>query len=156
MKLEKLNNILIFVFSILSICLGIYYINVGEVDRLGACFTIFLVFLLPKIIKKIFNINILIELELTYTLFIILAQFFGSVIYLYDSIWWSDLLCHFVSGILTSVLALNILKYFKVSSKKNLFNVIFIICFTMTVASLWEYLECLIDILFKSNVQHYI
>ena len=53
-KLKKLNNILIFVFSLTSICLGVYYINTGKIDRLGACFTIPLVFILPKIANKLF------------------------------------------------------------------------------------------------------
>lgn len=155
-KLKKLNNILIFVFSLTSICLGVYYINTGKIDRLGACFTIPLVFMLPKIANKLFKVNISVDLEFTYILFVIAAQFFGSVIYLYNSIWWYDLLCHFVSGILTSVLALNILSFFDIKPKKKIFNYIFIICFTISIAAIWEYLECLIDFLFKTNVQHYI
>lgn len=155
-KLKKLNNILIFVFSLTSICLGVYYINTGKIDRLGACFTIPLVFMLSKIANKLFKVNISVDLEFTYILFVIAAQFFGSVIYLYNSIWWYDLLCHFVSGILTSVLALNILSFYDIKPKKKIFNYIFIICFTISIAAIWEYLECLIDILFKTNVQHYI
>lgn len=155
-KLKKLNNILIFVFSLISICLGVYYINTGKIDRLGACFTIPLVFMLPKIANKLFKVNISVDLEFTYILFVIAAQFFGSVIYLYNSIWWYDLLCHFVSGILTSVLALNILSFFDIKPKKKIFNYIFIICFTISIAAIWEYLESLIDVLFKTNVQHYI
>lgn len=140
----------------MSICFGVYYINTGKIDRLGAAFTIPLVFLLPKIANKLFKVNISFELEFTYILFVIAAQFFGSVIYLYDSIWWYDLLCHFVSGILTSVVALNILSYFDIKPSKKIFNYLFIICFTISIAGIWEYLECLIDVVFKTNVQHYI
>ena len=58
-------------------------------------------------------------MELIYVVFIILAQFLGSVVNLYNTFWWYDLFTHFLSGILTAVLSLVILNWFSMYKDKN-------------------------------------
>ena len=94
-------------------------------------------------------------MEIVYVIFIILAHFVGSVVNLYNKVWWYDLFAHFLSGILTAILSLVIMNFLKVYNDKNkLFNVIFIISFTLMIASLWEFLEYGADTFLKMNVQH--
>lgn len=94
-------------------------LNLGSYDRLLGDVTIPLVLLLPRIFSKLFKIKITSTMELVYVIFIILAQFIGSVVNLYNRVWWYDLFAHFLSGVLTSVLALVILDWFGIYKEKN-------------------------------------
>ncbi len=153
--MKKVNNILIIIISLLSICVFIKDINIGQNDRLLADLSIILILLIPKVLRGIFKIRITPVIELIYIIFMFLVDFLGSVIYLYNYVWWYDLFAHFISGVLTSVLALIILKWLKMYNNKNkLFNIIFILSFVMMVASLWELCEFLIDNTMGSNMQH--
>lgn len=153
--MKKLNNVLIFLCSLAAACFFVKDINIGAYDRLLGDITIPLVLLLPRIFKKIFKIKITDAMELVYIIFIILAQFLGSVVNLYNTTWWYDLFAHFISGVLTSILALVVMDWFGVyNEKKKGFNFLFIICFTLMVASIWEFLEYGADTFLKMNVQH--
>lgn len=151
--MKKISNALIFVISILSICFAVKDINIGAYDRLIGSLSIVLILLIPKIIRKIFKLEISDLLELIYIIFIFVAQFLGSVVNLYNIIWWYDLFVHFLSGILTSVLALIILNIFKLD-KNKIFNACFIIIFSIFVAAFWEFIEFSGDTFFNMNVQH--
>lgn len=155
--MKRITNTLIFLCSLAAICFMVKDINVGNYDRILGDITIPLVLLIPRIIKNLFKIRITDTMELIYVVFIILAQFLGSVVNLYnnDTTWWYDLFAHFLSGVLTSVLALVVLNWFGVYKEKNKgFNFLFIICFTLMVASIWEFVEFGTDVFLGMNVQH--
>lgn len=153
--MKKLNNILILLCSLASVCFLVKDLNLGSYDRLLGDATVPLVLLLPRIISNIFKIKITSAMELVYIIFIILAQFAGSVVNLYNKVWWYDLFAHFLSGILTAILSLVILDWFGIYKEKNKgFNFLFIISFTLMIASLWEFLEFGVDTFFGMNVQH--
>lgn len=154
-KINKINNILIFLTSLASICYAIKDFNYGAYDRLISSISIIFILIIPKIVNKIYKNKINNILECIYILFIILAQFLGSVVNLYSKIWWYDLFTHFLSGVLTSILALIILKYLKMDNDKR-FNILFIICFTQMIASIWEFLEFGAFIIFKMDVQRHL
>lgn len=153
--MKKLNNVLIFLCSLAAVCFCIRDLNVGSYDRILGDVTVPFVLLIPRIMGKIFKIKITSAMELVYVLFIILAQFLGSVVNLYNKVWWYDLFAHFLSGILTSVLSLVVLNWFGVYKEKNKwFNFLFIISFTLMIASIWEFMEFGTDTFFGMNVQH--
>ncbi len=153
--MKKLNNVLIFLCSLAAVCFCIRDLNVGSYDRILGDITVPFVLLIPRIMGKIFKIKITSAMELVYVLFIILAQFLGSVVNLYNKVWWYDLFAHFLSGILTSVLSLVVLNWFGVYNRKNKwFNFLFIISFTLMIASIWEFMEFGTDTFFGMNVQH--
>lgn len=153
--MKKLNNVLIFLCSLAAVCFCIRDLNVGSYDRILGDVTVPFVLLIPRIMGKIFKIKITSAMELVYVLFIILAQFLGSVVNLYNKVWWYDLFAHFLSGILTSVLSLVVLNWFSVYNRKNKwFNFLFIISFTLMIASIWEFMEFGTDTFFGMNVQH--
>lgn len=153
--MKKLNNILIFLCSLAAVCFFVRDINVGSYDRLLGDITVPLVLLIPRIFKSLFKIKITDAMELVYVIFIILAQFLGSVVNLYNTTWWYDLFTHFLSGILTAILALVVMDWFNVYKPKNKwFNVLFMIAFTLMVASLWEFLEYGTDVVTSMDVQH--
>ncbi len=153
--MKKLNNVLIFLCSLAAVCFCIKDLNTGSYDRLLGDITVPLVLLIPRIAGKIFKIKITSAMELVYVLFIILAQFVGSVVNLYNKVWWYDLFAHFLSGVLTSVLSLVVLNWFGVYKEKNKwFNFLFIISFTLMIASIWEFMEFGTDTFLGMNVQH--
>ena len=62
---------------------------------------------------------------------------------------------HFLAGVLTSVFALVVMDWFGVYKDKNkAFNVLFIISFSLMIASLWEFVEFGADTFLGMNVQH--
>lgn len=157
MKLKKLNNVLIFLITLISVCYAVRDFNYGAYDRLLSSLSIVLVLFIPRILAKILKSKIPSTLEFIYIIFIFLAQFLGSVVNLYSKIWWYDLFMHFLSGIFTAVIALFVLKWFGLYKEKNKsFNIVFIISFSLMVASLWEFGEFFAYNLFGMDVQHHL
>lgn len=157
MKLKKLNNVLIFLITLISLCYAVRDFNYGAYDRLLSSLSIVLVLFIPRILTKILKSKIPSTLEFIYIIFIFLAQFLGSVVNLYSKIWWYDLFMHFLSGIFTAVIALFVLKWFGLYKEKNKsFNIVFIISFSLMVASLWEFGEFFAYNLFGMDVQHHL
>lgn len=155
--LKRINNTLIFLCSLASICFFVRDLNIGANQRFLGDLSMVFVLLIPKILRKIFKIKITDAMELIYVIFMILAQFLGSVVNLYnnDTTWWYDLFTHFLSGVLTTVLALVIMNWLGVYKDKNKwFNFIFMISFTLMIASLWEFAEFGTDTFLGMNVQH--
>ncbi len=109
---------------------------------------------IPKILRKFFKFNINESIETIYLIFIILAYVLGSVMKFYGKIYWFDSFNHFLSGILSALLAILVLKKFKVYDNKNvLFNIIYMIAFTLMIATFWEIIEFSIDNLCGSDTQ---
>lgn len=155
--MKKLNNVLIFLASLASICFAVKDINVGTYDRLLGDLSIVFVLLIPRIFNKISHVKMSSAMEFVFIIFIILAQFLGSVVNLYNTVWWYDLFAHFLAGVLTSIFALVVMDWFNVYKEKNKwFNVLFILSFSMLVASLWEFVEFGTFIVAKMDVQHHL
>ena len=155
--MKKISNVLIFLSSLASLCYAVMDINLGAYDRLLASLSLVFVLFIPRIINKIFKLKISDTIELVYVVFIILAQFIGSVVNLYDKVWWYDLFTHFLSGILISIFALVVMDWLGVYKEKNkFFNTIFIISFNLMIASFWEFLEFGAFVFLKMDVQHHL
>lgn len=155
--MKKLNNILIYLISLISFFFAIKDINNGVYTKLMLCLSILIVLLIPKIVRKVFKVNISYTLEFVYVIFIFFAQFLGSIINLYDKVWWYDLFVHFLSVVLSSLLSFFVLYRFKIHNKKNkIFNFIFMIIFFVAVAALWEFVEFTAFIIFKTDMQNHL
>lgn len=153
--MKKLNNVLIFLCSLASICIFVKDLNTGATDRFLGDLSMVFVLIIPKIIRALFKIKITDSMEFVYVVFMILAQFIGSVVNLYNHTWWYDLFTHFLSGVLTTVLALVIMNWMGVYKDKNKwFNFVFMISFTLMIASFWEFMEFGTDLVMKTDVQH--
>lgn len=107
---------------------------------------IFPLIMLPYLLDKIKWYHMNEFFIFFYYLFILLALVMGSILKLYYQIWWFDLLAHFSSGVLSSIVAHIILEKSHLLRKdKRLFNFIFIILFTIAIAACWEYFEFFCD-----------
>ncbi len=151
--MKKTNDILIILMIIvnticmlLSIC-GKYNSNIL------VCLSLYLIIFLPRIVRK-FSSKVNDLIELIFLLFILFAQLLGSILHFYGIIYWYDSFMHYISGILTSFLAVIILILFnKYDDNDKVFNVVFILSITLMVASLWEIFEFTTDNLLDGDAQ---
>ena len=67
---------------------------------------------------------------------------------------WFDKVTHFISGFLTSIVALMLIKYGRVTVKSKWFVPIFIIIFSIGIAGCWEFLEYFMDMITGGDTQH--
>lgn len=152
--LRLLNTIIISVVAIVSIYLCKFDLEIKNVYDLLIKLLVIPIILLPKILRG-FKIKIYDSEEFVYIMFVFLAYFLGSIIDLYHKISFYDTLMHFTSGILSSLLALDILKRENVIEKNNLFiTLLFVLGFTFLIAGLWEIFEFTTDKLFNKDAQN--
>ena len=104
------------------------------------------------LVEKILKIKINEYIKFIYISFIFMAHFVGVTLEVYNHVYWFDKFTHFISGIVTSLLAILILIKEK-NNNKLLFNVLFILSFSMLIASLWEVFEFLASYYFKVDPQ---
>lgn len=104
------------------------------------------------IVQKIFKIKINEYINLVYIIFIFMAHFLGVICELYNHIYWFDKFVHFISGIVTSFVAIYLLIKFK-KDKNLFFDILYIIAITLMAASLWEVFEYLSSYYFNVDPQ---
>lgn len=154
-KLLKVVNSLLFVFFIGFIV----YILISSYETISLMKVLTVLCILPLIMVpylldkiKVYRMDEF--LIFFYYLLILLSVVMGSILKLYYKIWWLDLFAHFISGIITSIIAFIVLEKNKLINKKyKRFAFLFIILFTVTISAGWEYLEFFCDKLFNSDSQ---
>ena len=104
------------------------------------------------IIKKLFKVKISEEINFLYILFIFIAHFLGVICELYNYIPWFDKFAHFLSGFVSSFLAIYLIAKNN-AQNKVWFNIIYIVSFAMLVAVSWELFEYTASVLFKVDPQ---
>lgn len=151
--MKKVSNVLGLIASLYSI----YLACTLDLDMYGILIklTIIPIIFLPTILEKLFSIKVNNSLSFLYTIFIFLAHFLGSVVNLYQKIYWYDSFAHFLSGILVAFVATYLLVILKKYDRKSiLFNVLFILGISFMVAGLWETFEFISDKLFSKDAQN--
>ena len=103
---KKINGILI-----ISMIIGTLWFTIFQYDtsRILTYVAVIPVIFIPNILRKTKYQSSDREL-FGYYLFVFLAYFLGSVVNLYQMIWWYDLFMHFSSGIFTFILGMKILE----------------------------------------------
>lgn len=154
--MKKINNILIILMLLVNtICLSLS-LNGKYNSNIMVCLTLYIIVFIPKILRK-FKLNVNNLIELLFLIFVLFAQLLGSVLHFYKIIYWYDSFMHYISGILTSFLAIILLVLFhKYNEKDKVFNIIFIIATTLMVSSLWEVFEFTADNLLGGNAKRVI
>lgn len=154
--MKKINNIIIILSLVIEF---IYFIMnpIITVDNILLLLSFIPVILIPRIFNFIFKkskIKIEDDVEFVYLIFLVLAFLFGSIMGGYSKIYWYDSFTHLLSGIFTAFMAPIILKWLNRYDKKDIvFNVIYIILVTLSVAVLWECTEFTIDKILGTDTQ---
>ena len=154
--MKKINNIII----ILSLIVELIYFIINPiitVDNILLLLSYIPVIFIPRIFNYIFKkskIKITDDIEFVYLIFLILAFLFGSIMGGYSKIYWYDSFTHLLSGVFTAFMAPIVLKWLNRYDKKDIiFNVIYIILVTLSVAVLWECTEFTIDKILGTDTQ---
>lgn len=154
--MKKINNIIIILSLVIEL---IYFIMnpIITVDNILLLLSYIPVIFIPKIFNYIFKkskIKITDDIEFAYLIFLILAFLFGSIMGGYSKIYWYDSFTHLLSGVFTAFMAPILLKWLNRYNKKDIvFNIIYIILVTLSVAVLWECTEFTIDKILGTDTQ---
>lgn len=152
--LNIINKIWILVFLILMVYQLTVHGSSYTLSKNLVLLCIVPIVLGPLLIRKIFKYTMSETLKFFYFLFIMIALICGSVLGWYYHISWFDLFAHFLSGIVFSIVALIILKSCGFLRKDHVgFQILFILCFGLGIASFWEFFEFFSDKLFESDTQ---
>ena len=106
--MKKMNKILILLCCLLSISYTLSIINSGDIYNILIRLSFILVVFIPTILRKI-GIPVSSASEFIFIVFTFLGHFLGSIVGLYNKIYWFDTFVHFLSGILVSCLSLEFL-----------------------------------------------
>ncbi|XMB72047.1 hypothetical protein RJI07_08055 [Mycoplasmatota bacterium WC30] len=153
----RIGTILLLITSILGI-----FIDADDADISRSIFVMIqaLVLLLlsfgPSFIEKKFKLEIPDFMESIFLVFIMAALLLGEIAEFFVRIaWWDDML-HTTSGFLIAIVGFSIINSANKDPNKKLtlnpmFISLFVFCFSMTVAIIWEFLEYAIDNLATSS-----
>jgi hypothetical protein len=125
----------------------------GESRRIGA---VVFSFILPFAtdILRLFRIKVPQNLELSYLIFLLFAQFLGIDFDLFRYVPNYDKLIHAVSGVLTFIVGLNIVDVCGITAKRYVNpRILMPIALTIVVAFLWECVEFTADTFFGMHMQ---
>ena len=138
--MKFINNVIIIISILLSIFSFNYLMFIGLIPLLIISF----------IIRKHNK-----YLEFVYLLFLLISYVLGFIYDYYDKVYYFDALAHSLFGLVGSIYSLPLLNKLKKYDINSLvFNVFFIIIFTLSLASLWEIFEFTIDRIFENaNMQ---
>ena len=151
--MKKINKLSIFVLLILNIYFLIKYIINFNATRVVICLFLPILIFLPAIFKNKLNS----KLEFMYYIYLLLLLVLGCLARFYSIFKYYDLFTHFIFGIASSVIGLYILKKFDMNNKNKLiFNVIFMIFTTLSIATFWEIFEFAASIITEDDIQHVI
>lgn len=149
-----LNRIFYVVLPIYAIYVVCYRVINQVPDRVYVSLAIFPCLIVPWVIKKVLKYEMTEYLTFIYFLFILISVVLGSIEYLYASIWWFDLLAHGISGVLSALVAIILLRHFHLLEKKRtLFIPLFMISFVIAIAGFWEMYEFTTDSITGEDTQ---
>lgn len=144
-------SLLVFAFAILLRCL----LDPNYV-KYGACAAAFLLPFVPLAVKKIFKVKIPFRIEMLYYVFIFIAHCLGICLDLYIYIPYYDKIIHFLSGVATALVGHYAVEYFNAQRSPRLFRGLFIMFFSMAIATAWEFFEFAMDKLLGFSMQQLI
>lgn len=153
-KLLIINTILVvFVVGILARSLMI-----GNFDSAFICILTLLLFSVPSIVKRTFNVKLPETLEIIVLFFIFCAEILGELGNYYMSYPHWDLILHSTWGFLCAALGFSLVDIINRNSKikfhlSPIYVAIVAFCFSMTVGVFWEFLEFGADVLLKTDMQ---
>lgn len=149
--INKGINLGLLIFMISKIVIDISHMSYSKILTV---LSIIPILLFPFVVRKIFKYQMSETLKLIYYLFVIVALVLGSILGWYYKVSWLDLLAHFISGVLSAFCSLIVLKEKKLLKENNLgFIILYIICFTLTIAVTWEFFEFFSDKLLGGDSQ---
>jgi uncharacterized membrane protein YjdF len=154
-KILSTLNIFLIVLSLATLLfLAVNYYTEKDYFMMISCILVMILPFLIYLFEILFNRKISTKAKFLYLIFVYLSAVLGAVGNFYNDVFMYDKVVHFVSGILSSALFLTVVKYYdkkRTYTKKILF--FSTLCFSSTIAVLWEICEFSFDFVFGKNAQ---
>jgi len=110
----------------------------------------------PSLLRRNNKMNLPIEFEFLFVLFILLSLLLGEINDFFYKYWWWDIFLHSFSGILFSLVGLlipYILYTAKLIKTTPKFVALFAFAFSLSIGAIWEIFEFIMDQAFGFNMQ---
>lgn len=149
-------NFIFYLFSFLVILSLILQLVFKEYHNALICVLTLILLLLPVLLQKKFKLIIPNGLLLLFYLVVYAAGILGEVYNFYIYFKWWDIVLHTLSGFLIASIGLSL---FSLNTLEKSFNIkpllvsLFVLCFSMTISTMWEFNEYGIDKVFKTDYQ---
>lgn len=147
--MRKINKYLFIILSIIGVITSVI-ISKNTVIFLKNI-SILLTLSMPYIFTKITKIKLNQLSILMWFIFVFMSHYLGVTLLFYNKYIFYDKITHALSGIISSYIALEIIKYNKIKSKNIIF--LFLISFTWMIAGMWETFEYICNILVGGDAQ---
>lgn len=146
-------NILILIYAISLI----YFIFYGKSYQISPCFCSLTITILIKVFYKKFIDLFSLTLVLALIIYILFSSYLGSSFDFYRIINHYDDIMHFLSGVLSVLFGYDIFailsKDYKGKCYPRILIIVFVFCFSLSIAGLWEIFEFIMDKVFLTNMQ---
>ena len=120
-----------------------------------------LIIFIPMITHRVMQIKISPTMEIAFVAFCFASLILGDVANFYSRFAWWDTILHAISGVLMGIVGYAIINTFNRVDERRLrysplFVVVWIICFSVAVGTMWELIEFVTDGLFGLNSQEFL
>lgn len=156
--MKKRNIFLYITLYLFVIGIMIYSFISGDYNNVFMCILTLILFLIPTIVDRKFNIKLPTVLESLIILFIFAAEIMGEIGEYYLKVPYWDSILHTLNGFIMAAIGFSMIDILNNSPKLH-FNMspIFVafvsFCFSMTIGVLWEFFEYGMDILTMTDMQ---
>ena len=155
---DKKDLSIYFVLRALVIIVMIRQVFVGNWNNVFLCIFTLILFFVPSIIDKKFNISLPNTLETIILLFIFSAEILGEINEFYIHIAHWDTMLHTINGFLCAAIGFSLID---ILNRKEVFHAVMspvfvalvAFCFSMTVGVMWEFFEFTTDQFLKTDMQ---
>ncbi len=156
--MRKRNIFLYITLYLFVIAIMIYSFFSGDYNNVFMCILTLILFLIPTIVDRKFNIKLPTVLESLIILFIFAAEIMGEIGEYYLRVPYWDSILHTLNGFIMAAIGFSMIDILNNSPKLH-FNMspIFVafvsFCFSMTIGVLWEFFEYGMDIITLTDMQ---
>lgn len=158
LKEHKKQTIVYFVLRIFVVITMITQFFMGNYQNVFMCILTLVLFMLPAIVEKRFNVELPDTLEIIVLLFIFSAEILGEINEFYLRIPHWDTMLHTINGFLAAAIGFALVDLLNKSDNVALslspfFVAVVAFCFSMTIGVMWEFFEFSMDHLFAMDMQ---
>lgn len=133
----------------------VFHFRNMQISKILTTASILPIIMVPYLVDKVFHYKMKEGLQLVYYLFVLISLALGSILGFYHKIAWFDLLAHFLTGVVASVSACIILEKCNLLKRERRgFIFLFMILFSLSVSSCWEFFEFFSDKILGGDTQY--
>lgn len=155
---HKSSSAVYFTLRALVILVMVLQIFNRNYENVFYCILTLLLLIMPSFVQMEFRIELPTTLEIIILIFIFAAEVLGEIGSYYTKITIWDTMLHTVNGFLAAAIGFSLVDILnrdeRVKFKLSPFYMALVaFCFSMTIGVMWEFFECAMDLLLKTDMQ---